>query len=49
MNFENITAENRSQRIYRNPIQRCCSFCRGVGHNITNCNSNRLIEFEISW
>ena len=47
MNFENITAENRSQRIYRNPIQRCCSFCRGVGHNITNCNSDRLIEFEI--
>ena len=51
MNFENISAENRSHQIYipraRARAERCCSFCRGIGHNITNCNSDRLIEFEI--
>lgn len=27
--------------------QSCCSFCREPGHNITRCNSDRLLEFEV--
>jgi hypothetical protein len=25
----------------------CCSLCRQRGHNITTCNSDRLLEFEV--
>jgi len=28
--------------------QRSCSFCRELGHRVTNCNDQRLIDFEIS-
>lgn len=41
MSFENISAENRNGAI----MQRCCSFCRRVGHRITNCNDDRLSNF----
>lgn len=27
--------------------QRCCSFCRELGHRVPNCNDQRLIDFEI--
>jgi len=39
-----INDENRnSNRINGN---RCCSFCRTPGHNITRCNSERIHVFE---
>jgi hypothetical protein len=55
MNFDNINSENRasimnnlmpSNRLsnLRN-IVRCCSFCREQGHNISNCNNERIIIF----
>ena len=48
---DNIS-EHRSQRIITRPFinprgLRRCSFCRSVGHNVTRCNSERLIEFEV--
>lgn len=49
MSFENLSAENRNYQIapLRTRRQQCCSFCRQPGHNLTTCNSNRLLEFEI--
>ena len=42
-----LSAENRNQMPI--PIRRsqCCSLCRERGHNITTCNSDRLLEFEV--
>ena len=42
-----LTAENRNQMPI--PIRRfqSCSLCRERGHNITTCNSDRLLEFEV--
>jgi len=37
-----MSAENRNVI----PNQRCCSFCRRVGHRISHCSDERLIEFE---
>lgn len=37
-----MSAENRSSINF----QRCCSFCRRTGHRITNCNDERLDDFE---
>jgi hypothetical protein len=42
MSIENVSAENRNY-ITR---QRCCSFCRRAGHRITNCDDERLTQFE---
>jgi hypothetical protein len=42
MSIENMSAENRNNI----PMQRCCSFCRRPGHIITNCNDERLLQFE---
>jgi hypothetical protein len=49
MSFENLSAENRNYQIapLRTRRQQCCSFCRRPGHNLTTCNSDRLLEFEI--
>jgi hypothetical protein len=50
MFFENLNAENRGNVNVLPPSMRrhqCCSFCRQPGHNITNCNSDRLREFEL--
>jgi hypothetical protein len=52
MNLDSINTENRNNSI-NNPIRltrrmtRCCSFCKIPGHNITNCSSDRLLEFEV--
>jgi hypothetical protein len=43
MNTEINTTDTNSS-----PVERRCSFCRQTGHNITNCNDERLIEFENS-
>jgi hypothetical protein len=42
-----LSAENRNQMPI--PIRRfqSCSLCRERGHNITTCNSDRLLEFEV--
>ena len=42
MSFENMSAENRMAF----NLHRCCSFCRRTGHRITNCDDERLHEFE---
>lgn len=42
MSFENMSAENRNYF----GLQRCCSFCRRIGHRINNCNDIRLYNFE---
>jgi hypothetical protein len=47
-----INAENRNNITVIPPLMRqrtirCCSFCRQPGHNLTTCNSDRLLEFEI--
>jgi hypothetical protein len=47
-----INAENRNNITVIHPIIRertirCCSFCRQPGHNLTTCNSDRLLEFEV--
>jgi len=50
--MNSISAENRNQmpiplRIPRQtPTIRRCSLCRQPGHNITRCNSERLLQFE---
>jgi hypothetical protein len=44
MSFENISAENRTFMRIRSQIS--CSFCRRIGHRITNCNDVRLDNFE---
>jgi hypothetical protein len=48
-----FSAENRNaiqmempNQILRQRVQ-CCSLCRQRGHNITTCNSDRLLEFEV--
>jgi len=57
MNFDNINSENRASIMnnlipgnrlnnLRN-ISRCCSFCRQQGHNISNCNDERIINFGL--
>jgi hypothetical protein len=38
----NIVNQNLIRRYCK-----CCSFCGISGHNITKCNSDRLIEFEV--
>lgn len=43
-NINNVAPTNRISRIRQ--IARCCSFCRQTGHNITNCQDNRLTTFE---
>lgn len=49
----NSLSTNDSSNNYKNEnlitrrIGRCCSFCRRQGHNIVNCNSDRLLEFEV--
>ena len=51
MNSESFSGENRNISIMQNPVLRqrtqCCSLCRQPGHNITTCNSDRLLDFEI--
>jgi len=48
-----FSAENRSAIQMQMPNQslrqrtQCCSLCRQRGHNITTCNSDRLLEFEV--
>ena len=49
MSFESLSSENRNNQMSI-PLHRrvqCCSFCRQPGHNITTCNSDRLLEFEV--
>jgi hypothetical protein len=45
-----LSAENRNATqmpiVLRQRVQ-CCSLCRQRGHNITTCNSDRLLEFEV--
>ena len=51
MSINNLNAEHRGQiNAYPQLIRRqyCCSFCRLNGHNITTCNSPRLIDFEVT-
>ena len=51
MSVENLSAENRGQTIDLPPRirrQQCCSFCRGIGHNIRMCNDIRLLYFELN-
>lgn len=45
MSLEGLNAENRNAG-FMIPVRRCCSFCRGTGHNISTCNDERLFEFE---
>lgn len=40
--MESLNSENRNFNLN----VRCCSFCRRPGHNITTCNSERLVRFE---
>lgn len=40
-----FNAENRNAGMTL-PTRRCCSFCRGAGHNISTCNDIRLMNFE---
>jgi hypothetical protein len=51
MSLESFSAENRSGNISQMPMPlrrvQCCSLCRQRGHNITTCNSDRLLEFEV--
>ena len=51
MNSESFSGENRNISIMQNPVLRqrtqCCTLCRQPGHNITTCNSDRLLDFEI--
>ena len=46
-----MDAENRNNIQFITPlsirVSRCCSFCHQAGHNISRCNSDRLLEFEI--
>ena len=46
-----MDAENRNNIQFITPlsirVSRCCSFCHQPGHNISRCNSDRLLEFEI--
>jgi hypothetical protein len=44
MNIIDLTGENRNN--LTRVATRRCSFCRIQGHNINNCNDNRLIVFE---
>jgi len=41
MSFENLSVIPNTRR-----TTRCCSFCKEYGHNIKNCNDNRLVDFE---
>ncbi len=47
--MDSYSSENRNNRIIAPSIRSksCCSFCKQSGHNITRCNSDRLLEFEI--
>ena len=46
-----MDAENRNNIQFVAPmriiVSRCCSFCHQPGHNVSRCNSDRLLEFEI--
>ena len=46
-----MDAENRNNIQFITPLRtrvsRCCSFCHQPGHNVSRCNSDRLLEFEI--
>ena len=46
-----MDAENRNNIQFITPlsirVSRCCSFCHQSGHNVSRCNSDRLLEFEI--
>ena len=53
MSIDNLNAENRTttnfERVPNNrrvATPRRCSFCFGQGHNINNCDDNRLINIE---
>ena len=41
MSFKNLKSNYQSQKTTRR-----CSFCKESGHNIKNCNDNRLLDFE---
>jgi len=49
MSLHTFTSENINLVPRPSSRQRvqCCSFCRQHGHNITRCNSERLLEFEV--
>jgi len=44
-----MNPENRNNITFMAPnrMQRRCSFCHRVGHNVSQCNHERLLEFEI--
>ena len=47
--MDNFSSENRNNIVVlpQNRSNKCCSFCKQRGHNITRCNSDRLLEFEV--
>ena len=51
--FSEFQAQNQTdaitpgQRIRNILNQRKCSYCRGEGHNVTNCNNTTLLELEL--
>jgi hypothetical protein len=49
MSMDNFSSENRNNIFVlpQNISNKCCSFCKQRGHNITRCNSDRLLEFEV--
>lgn len=48
--MDNFSSENRNNIVVlpTNRSKSCCSFCKQRGHNITRCNSDRLLEFEVT-
>jgi hypothetical protein len=48
--MDNFSSENRNNIVVlpQNISNNCCSFCKQRGHNITRCNSDRLLEFEVT-
>jgi hypothetical protein len=46
MSSEVFSAENRNNIQIPGRRVQCCSLCRQPGHNITRCNSERILEFE---
>ena len=43
MNIIDLTGENRN-----NLTRHRCSFCRTQGHNINNCNDDRLLILNMN-
>lgn len=41
-----MASGNQNINIGEQKQPKCCSFCREPGHNIKNCNDDRLLEFE---